>query len=337
MESSYDESRSPHLKYKPSKWDESQDNPVGSKMAELIKTKEELKKARESTMQLWLDSKPLIDELERLKSNLASAQNRSATPITKISELKEQLDATHASIKAKKDEELKVRNMIDETNQALDQTRREIVSINLETEEEHKAIARMMRGMRLRRQTLRTLHLTLRAVRIEKDAIAASAAEALQYMNYAEMDHSTVTISHEDYPGLMKRAQDENSLSDWRVLVCTEQKLTAEANRDKASARLDELYAQLKARAGEIKEEEYYGGGQTPYYRGEQTPRSEIEGQLTTVENQRRVLPMPTPRYPREQRRIRREDYMKLAAKVKPSYLKQIKHFLGGVCLRPQK
>lgn len=330
MESSYDESRSPYLRRKATQWDESQDKPLGSKMAELIKTKEELKKARESTMQLWLDSKPLIDELEKLKSGLASAENQCATPNTMISELKSQLEETNTSIKAKKEEELEARNMIDETNQAVDQTRQEIVSINLETDEEQKTILRMKQALRLRRQTLRTLQLSIRAVRIEKDATAASAAEALQYMNYSDMENPTVNISHEDYPGLTKRAYDEISLSDWRVLVCAEQKLAAEASRDEALAKLNQLYSQLRSREGEIKEEDYN--------RDEQIgdPRIGIEGQMTTTQNQGRVLRKQTPRHPRQQRRIRRDNYMKLAAKMKPSYLQQIKQFFGSVCLRPR-
>lgn len=330
MESSYDESRSPYLRRKATQWGESQDKPLGSKMAELIKTKEELKKARESTMQLWLDSKPLIDELEKLKSGLASAENQCATPNTMISELKSQLEETNTSIKAKKEEELEARNMIDETNQAVDQTRQEIVSINLETEEEQKAILRMKQALRLRRQTLRTLQLTIRAVRIEKDATAASAAEALQYMNYSDMENPTVNISHEDYPGLTKRAHDEISLSDWRVLVCAEQKLAAEASRDEALAKLNQLYSQLRSREGEIKEEDYNGDEQIG------DPRIGIEGQMTITQNQGRVLRKQTPRHPRQQRRIRRDNYMKLAAKMKPSYLQQIKQFFGSVCLRPR-
>lgn len=42
------------------------DTPLKAEMDELARTREELKKAKDSAMQSWLDSKPLLDELEKV-------------------------------------------------------------------------------------------------------------------------------------------------------------------------------------------------------------------------------------------------------------------------------
>lgn len=68
-------------------------------MSELIKIKEELRRARDDTTQAWLDSRPVIDRLERLKSSLATAENRNTMSDIIILELKSQLDTINISIK----------------------------------------------------------------------------------------------------------------------------------------------------------------------------------------------------------------------------------------------
>jgi chromosome segregation ATPase len=93
-----------------------------AKMAELMKIKIELKRAKDSATQSWLDSKPLIDKLDRLKSGLASAKNQSTMSKIVISEIESQLESANTSVKYKKEEEIKATKMINDISQALDQT-----------------------------------------------------------------------------------------------------------------------------------------------------------------------------------------------------------------------
>ncbi|CAN6680184.1 unnamed protein product [Malus baccata var. baccata] len=181
-------------------------------MAE-IKTNEEIKKAKESIMQAWIDSRPLIDELELVKCGLACAENR--------------YDKQEHQIQKGET------RMINGINQALDQTHQETERFKCDADEELQARSRLKQGLLIRRQTLRTLQLGLEAVRIEKEALVASKEEALKYIN----------------------SQDENFLSDWRVLVASEQKLATEASRNKALEKLNRLLSEKVSREGEIQEE----------------------------------------------------------------------------------
>ncbi|KAK9285493.1 hypothetical protein L1049_024687 [Liquidambar formosana] len=96
-------------------------NDSEAKKAELTKMKEELERAIDSAMQSWLDSRPFIDQLEKLQTGLD--KTRSSTSDTVISE--SQLE--------KKEEELKARTKINE----------------MELDEEHRARPKLKRVMRL--------------------------------------------------------------------------------------------------------------------------------------------------------------------------------------------
>jgi hypothetical protein len=73
-----------------------------AKMAELMKIKIELKRAKDSATQSWLDSKPLIDKLDRLKSGLASAKNQSTMSKIVISEIESQLESATQALNTKR-------------------------------------------------------------------------------------------------------------------------------------------------------------------------------------------------------------------------------------------
>ncbi|KAK6923012.1 WEB family [Dillenia turbinata] len=217
-------------------------NTMEVKMAELINTREELKRAKESAMQSWLDSRPLIDELEKLKSGLESAKNRSSMSRTVISELESQLEAIDKQIKLAKEEEQEARRITDEISHAMYQTHEEMENLKHETDEERRARAELKQILRLRRQTLRTLQLTLRAIRTESEAYGASATEALHYMNHSKLDKNTIQISQQEYHALIRKATEEKALAQWRASVSMEQKLVAESSRDSALRRLKELH-----------------------------------------------------------------------------------------------
>ncbi|RVW57174.1 Patatin-like protein 2 [Vitis vinifera] len=221
-----------------------------AKRAELTRTKEELERSKDRATQSWLDSKPLIDELEKLKSGLESAKNRSSMSNIVISDLQSQFDSVNMSIKLRKKEEVKAKMKTTEIYLALDQTREEMESLKLETDEERRARSKLKQVLRLKRQRLRTLQLTLRAIRIETEAFGASAAEALHHIKRSEMDDTKIQLIHEEYQALTRRAKEEKSLADWRVSVSMEQKLVAEARRNSASRRLKELHSHNRSRRG---------------------------------------------------------------------------------------
>lgn len=196
---------------------------MGAKMAELGKLKEKLTKAEDEAVQSWLDSKPLIDELEKLRSELADAKSRTALSNAAIPELQSQLETLTTSIRVKKEEELTIRTMINKINEVLQRTQAEMEQLKMERDEKHRARLKIKQVLRLRRQTLRTLQLTLRAVRLESEAYGASAAEANHYINHSQMDDTMVKLNQEEYHALKKKAREETSLAEWRIAVSMEQ------------------------------------------------------------------------------------------------------------------
>ena len=112
------------------------------------------------------DSRPLIDELDRLKSGLASAKNQSTMSKIAFSEIESQLESTNASVKSKKEEEIKATKMIDEISQALDQTREKLERLKQDIDEEQQARLKLKQVLQVRNQTLWTLQLKLRAAQL---------------------------------------------------------------------------------------------------------------------------------------------------------------------------
>ncbi|KAJ7952936.1 Protein WEAK CHLOROPLAST MOVEMENT UNDER BLUE LIGHT 1 like [Quillaja saponaria] len=224
---------------------------MDAKLAELFQIKQKLKIAKETATQSWLDSKPLIDELETQKSNFAIAQNRVAMSNVVISDLESQLKTTNKCIKSKMEEKHEAAKMIDEINQNLGHTRDEMERLKLDISEERRAKPKRRQALRLRRQTLQTLQLTLRAVQIESEALRESEAKAIYHINCSKCDTGIVQLSHEDYYALTRKAEDENSLAVWRVAMATEQKLEAEGKRDLALSRLKKKsYSKRSQRRG---------------------------------------------------------------------------------------
>lgn len=212
--------------------------------AELAETKEELNRAKESAMQSWLDSKPLIDELEKQKANLANAQQQSSNASkTTIAELECQLEIIHKSIKSKREDQLNTERMIYEINHALDQTRNDMERLKLNIKKEKQTRAKLRQTLHLRRQTVQTLQLTLQAVLLESDAVEESTVKALQQINHSENHTAVVQLTHEDYYALTRRAEERMSHANWRVSVLMEQKLAAEASLEIASSRLNKFYS----------------------------------------------------------------------------------------------
>ncbi|RHN42232.1 putative WEB family protein [Medicago truncatula] len=211
--------------------------------AELDEAKKELNRAKENAMQSWLDSKPLIDELEKQKTNLANAQQNSNTPEIAIVELESQLEITEKSIKSKREDHVKTENMIYEINHALDQMCNDMERLKHNIKKEKQTRAKLKQTLHLRRRTVQTLQLTLQAVLLELDAVEVSTAKAFQLINHSENNTSDVQLSHRDYYALKRRAEERKSQANWRVSVSMEQKLAAEATREFALSRLNHFYS----------------------------------------------------------------------------------------------
>ncbi|KAF3438918.1 hypothetical protein FNV43_RR17193 [Rhamnella rubrinervis] len=299
-------------------------------MAELIKVKQQLKKAKDSTVQSWLDSKPLIDELERLKSGLTSAEYRCKKSDIFISELQSQLEEINRSIRSKREEELRATEMINERNQAMDQIREEMERIKQDADSVRQSGRKLKQTLRTRRLTLRSLQLTLRAVRLETEAYSASAAEALQCTKCLEMENTPVQLTQEDYQALTKKAEDENSLAAWRISVSIEQKLAAETSRDIALTKLKALQSGKRLRNRELK-------------KGKEVGREQEEGTSIRVEVEEQVNETieVTPEAPakskaqssqvkprRQMKKSKGTKNKKVAAKKKTSIFLQIRQCL---------
>ncbi|KAJ0096666.1 hypothetical protein Patl1_28754 [Pistacia atlantica] len=293
--------------------------------------KEELKRAKDSATQSWLDSRPLIDELERLKSGLATAKNRYSLSNTVVSELQSELETSVKSIRAKKEEELNATRMINELSQTLDETREELETLKLAADEELRARSKLKQVSRLRRQTLRTSQLTLRAARIESEAFRASAAEALRYIKISEIDGTTVHLTHEEYHALTRKAEEETSLADWRISVSIEQKHAAEVSRNFALSRLKESYSVNRSKRRRMEGKQFEEGS-----RGREAEEQDLNIKVEAQENRgfaipkarARLIAESSRRNPQPMRRAKSNINKKLIKKRKTSIFHQIKSFL---------
>lgn len=209
-------------------------------MMDLAKTKEELRQTKNDVARSWLEVRPLINDLERLKSNLATAKSRILMSNAVISELETELQTTENSIKFKKEIEKKLKLKTVELNQSLDRKREEIEDLELKKGKQRRSRTELKQALRLKRQSLKTLQLRLRATRLETEAIRKSVKGAVKSIYCSETDTTTIEISHEEYCLLMKKAEEETLLADWRVSVTIEQRLVAEGSRNSALRRLKE-------------------------------------------------------------------------------------------------
>lgn len=301
---------------------------------ELAKTKKELHRVRETAMQSWLDSKPLIDELEKLQSVLTKTRNRVSVATVTISTLESQLEATKTNIKAEEEEEFKAKNTINEMNRVLDRTHAEIETLKLETDEERRARAKLKQELRLGRQTLRSMRLMQRAVRMESEAFGASAAAALQQIKSSKTENAFMELSHKDYNAMKRKADEETALADWRVSVSMEQRNMAEASREKALRRLAELYAENQSRKRHTHADEITEDGEAEKEVGSPEEQEKaiivrskslhhhhtqvnVNEEFMTGGNAKQMM-----------RRSKRSTYKKkMVKKKKPSILQQIRQF----------
>ncbi|GFY94203.1 hypothetical protein Acr_09g0006490 [Actinidia rufa] len=315
--------RSYSLGYKARDSEDSTNNILEINLAQLQQIREQLKTAKDEATQSWLDSRTLVDELENVKSGLAATKNQISMSNIVIPELESQLEMTDKSTRSKKEEELKLRTKINEFNQAVDQTSADIEQLKMEKDEELRTRSELKQVLRLQRQTLRALQLTIRATRLESEAFGSSAWDALHYINHSETDNTTVKLTHEEYYALTRRAKEETSLADWRVSVSKEQRLVAEASRDSALRRLKELQIDNKLRKRKTKEKVDTNITQD----AEQDSKLGVGAQakLTAESSQGKL---------QQQMRKSRSNSKKIVKKKKPSIFVRISTYLVGKITR---
>ncbi|KAL4568692.1 hypothetical protein LXL04_024307 [Taraxacum kok-saghyz] len=226
---------------------------LSDKIEELHRTNEELKQAKDEAMQSWLDSRPIIDELERLQSELANAKEESESN-TLVAKLESELMAINMEIRVKKEEEVRSRSEINEMTQVSESVRAEMEKIKLEINEGRVERSKMKMVIKMKRQSLRTINLTLRAVRLEVEAYSAAAEAALEHISRGkvssvspDIDTATKELTQEEYCVLTRQVKEETALADWRVLVATEQRLAAEESRDLALKRLNDPMLRVRS------------------------------------------------------------------------------------------
>ncbi|KAK4393330.1 hypothetical protein Sango_1803800 [Sesamum angolense] len=213
-----------------------------AKRTELEKMKEDLRQAKDDAMQSWLDSRPLIDELEKMQAELARANDRLFKANITISELQAQLGTTDMCIKSTKEEEQKFRMMVNDKNQALHKAQEEMERLKMKMDQKRRRRSKLKLVLRLKRQTLQTLKLTYEALQLEAEAFGISAAQALNYINNSETANIMVQLTKEEYDFLKGEAKEQTSLAEWRISVSEEEKLAAENSRDLAFRRLQSIY-----------------------------------------------------------------------------------------------
>ncbi|KAM7507052.1 hypothetical protein LguiA_017505 [Lonicera macranthoides] len=297
-------------------------------MEELNKTKEEIKQAKENAIRLWLSSRPLIEQLERLKIDFECAKNNSTASDNVISEFESQLNSLNTTIK-KKEEGLNVSIVMNEITRALDETREEVEVVKIEMDEERRERSKLKRVLKLRKQRLQTLKLRLRAVRLELEAFGASADEAIRYINCSQMDNTTVQLDRDEYSALARKAQEETLLAEWRISVAMEQRPTAEESRDSALRRLRDTYSEKRSRKKKM-EEKMTGPGDI----GREEEEDLKIRCAFSPSTREKLMPEANQRYPRQQlKRSKGNNNKRIVKKKKPTVLVQIRTFFIRKCL----
>ncbi|CAA2978106.1 Hypothetical predicted protein [Olea europaea subsp. europaea] len=263
-----------------------------SKIQELERLKENLEQAKDDAMQSWLDSQPLIDELEKMQADLSSVKSRVIKANAVISELQAQLGTTDMCIKSTKEEELKMKKIVDYKSKDLERTQEEMEKLKAKIDEQQRKRTKLKQMLRLKRQSLLTLQLTHKAIQLETQAFEKSAAHALCYISNKSEGalNSLVQLTLDEYHMLKRRASEQTSLAEGRISISMEQKLTAENSRDSSFRRLQQLYSHHGSSKGRMEDNrspnEGFGGLTEKQYASikEITPRNQQKFKSNNVD-----------------------------------------------------
>ncbi|KAG6421625.1 hypothetical protein SASPL_118182 [Salvia splendens] len=226
-----------------------------AKTAELEKAMEDLKQANEEAVQSWLDSRPLIDELEKRQAELNATRASVANAKSVITELQAQLGTTEMFIKSAKDEEHNTRMKTNVLSQDVHAMQEETEQLKAKIVRKRRKIAKLKLGLRLKRQTLETFELTCEAVELESRAFRASLAQALYYIDNSEAANVMIQLSQEEYGRLKQEANERISEAERRISESADEKLGAEKARDSAFRRLQSLHPHKRFRQSNVREQ----------------------------------------------------------------------------------
>lgn len=168
------------------------------------------------------------------EAELESAQNRASESKIVISKIETDMEKIITHIRSRKEYELKARKTINEMNREAKESREELERLDEEKGEEQRERAKLKRILRMRKQSLRTLQLKICAIRIETEEFGVSTAEAVKYIGFSDLDNSLAELTQEEFYIPRRKSKEETSLAAWRILVCEEQRIAAEAARDSA-------------------------------------------------------------------------------------------------------
>ncbi|CAN0916197.1 hypothetical protein LINGRAHAP2_LOCUS29586 [Linum grandiflorum] len=123
---------------------------------------------------------PLIDELEKLQSEVNAAKNRKSISNAAISDLQLELEDNQRRMSSKMEEELQAIKVTNKLTKSLDQTCKDLETIKLEADEQRRERLKLKQVLQIRRQTLRSLQLKRRAIRIEAEAFTTRLSQVCE-------------------------------------------------------------------------------------------------------------------------------------------------------------
>ncbi|KAL3526756.1 hypothetical protein ACH5RR_011412 [Cinchona calisaya] len=196
----------------------------------LQKLQEILEKAKDEAVQSWLDSRPVIDELEKYNQNL-QMQRASQHEILSI------------SIRAK-EEELKIQRIINRVNQVLQKTQGEMKQLTMERKENHGAEVETKTSL-----TATEADSSNFATYPASNTVRVRCLHCIScYIDLSQNNNTMFKLTQEEYDALTKRAVEQTTQAEWRISISMEQKEVAEKSQDLAARRLKNLYSNMGSR-----------------------------------------------------------------------------------------
>lgn len=217
-----------------------------STLMELAATRKVIEQARKNTIPSRLKSAPLIGKLEEQQSMLAKNRKQVAMATSVIASLGSLLETTTKSAESKEDDDCKNMIVIEETMQAKERHQQELEKLVAEIEVEKGEGRKLKEKLHMRRQSLRTLQLKMRAASMGIEAFNSSLGHSLDQLNHLKVEIETVTLSHKDLCSLQREVDKDTTLANWRVVAVEKERHAAELNKEKALKRLEELYKEKK-------------------------------------------------------------------------------------------
>ncbi|KAJ8510392.1 hypothetical protein OPV22_000826 [Ensete ventricosum] len=223
-------------------------------LEELARTREEIKRARESAVQSWIDSMPSIDELESSRSVISRTRNRVTMYTTAIASLRSLLNSTSRSIRDKQAEESNSKMAAAEMRQEAHRRSEEMENLKVEKEEKVVYRNKLKMELQIKSQSLKALQLKLTAVDMEIEAVNESVDVTLHQAKHLRADHKMVALSHEEYNVMCRRTEEEAAAASSSIVWWDGKRRAAEDRKANALQRLQALQREREIVGGMSKE-----------------------------------------------------------------------------------